>query len=152
MKSNQKRSGIIRSLIAVLSFCLLTTIANGQSVFRGTFDLKESVRWGDKLLTAGTYSLTIDSLQVPVRAIVRSENGEEATIISTVNVQDAQEGGNSIRMTGNGRYRKVASLNLPQLGMSLVFAPKAVNESEMVAGIVGSGGGTGRGPVMSSRK
>src|SRR5262245_38098234 len=113
MNLHQRRNGIARSLIAVFSFLLLTTVASGQSAFQGTFELNEGVRWGDTTLPAGQYSLTIDSLQVPVKAIVRSANGKQAAIVSTVNVRNVQEGGDAILMSGEGQDRQVVALNLP---------------------------------------
>jgi hypothetical protein len=120
MKTNQPT---VTAILTIMFLACVVTIANAQSAFQGKFELKEEVRWGATFLPKGEYFLTIDSMQAPMRAIVRSADGHKAIFVTTRSVNDAEQGSNAISLKNNGEYWEVRSLNLPQLGVSLSYQP-----------------------------
>jgi hypothetical protein len=115
-------------LAVLFATCVSTGVANAQSVLTGKFSLAEEVRWDGTVLPAGEYTLTIDNLQMPIRAIVRSVDGTKSAMFATAISEDAKGGASYIVVTNNGSERKVRSLNLPQLRLSLTYEPLTKRE------------------------
>jgi len=61
--------------------------------------------------------------------MIHSMDGKIAAI-ALGDISDQQPGGSFIFVTGEGSNRLVRSLNLPQLGFSLVYAPLTAREHE----------------------
>jgi hypothetical protein len=104
--------------------------ANAQNSFTGKVRLTSEVRWGKSVLPAGEYSLSIASFERPVRVVIQSNDGKMAAIAITETISDPEPGGSHIFITGVGSNRQVRSLNLPQLGGLLVYAPLTARERE----------------------
>jgi hypothetical protein len=116
---------------AVLMLVLLGAVAaNAQATLHGKFRLTDEVRWGKAVLPAAEYSLTIDSLQKPIRIIVQATNGKTAAMAEAQTSVDPAPGGSYIFVTGIGHNRLVRTMNLPQLGRSLIFEPLTERERE----------------------
>jgi hypothetical protein len=103
--------------------------ANAQNSFTGKVQLTSEVRWGKSVLPAGEYSISIPSFEAPVRVILHSMDGKTAAI-AMADISDVEPGGSYILVTGTGSERQVRSMNLPQLGRSLVYAPLTARERE----------------------
>jgi hypothetical protein len=106
--------------------------ANAQNSFTGKVQLKSEVRWGKSVLPAGEYSISIPSFEAPVRVFLHSMDGKTAAIAMAETISDPEPGGSYIFVTGAGSDRQVRSMNLPQLGRMLVYAPLTAREREKV--------------------
>jgi hypothetical protein len=119
----------IRNFALLILVVAATVGANAQNSFTGKVQLPSEVRWDKSVLPAGEYSLSIPSFQAPVRLYIQSMDGKTAAI-AVAQIANPEPGGNSIFVTGTGSNRLVRSMNLPQLGCSLVYAPITSRERE----------------------
>src|SRR5262249_31928803 len=131
----QVRSGLFEPCLSFPPAVLFSIVAgavaaNAQATLYGKFQLASETRWGKAVLPAGEYSLTIDSTQQPVRIIVQAVNGKASAMALAENSVDAAPGGSYLFITGAGSDRKVRSLNLPQLGCSLIYESLSTRERE----------------------
>lgn len=129
-----KRSQILsatKMLLAVLVSAFLTSgMAVAQNALKGTFELKEQARWDKTVLPAGSYTLAFENSSMPMRAVVRSADGKTVAIFSSSVSNDAASQQSFMLITGSGAERRVRSLNLPQLGVSLDYEPLTAAERE----------------------
>jgi hypothetical protein len=120
--TNIRSAAAVKLLGSVLfASCLFPVAANAQAVLAGKFRLPYQVRWNNTVLPAGDYSITINSAEMPMRATVRSTNGKTTRILQTSIVDDPATGSSSIGITSSGNQRLVRSMNLPELGVSLIY-------------------------------
>jgi hypothetical protein len=121
-------------LLAVLATAaLISGSAVAQTIVKGTFQLDEQVQWNGAVLAPGSYTIVIDTAQMPLRALVRSVDQKTAAYISS-GISDGLKSQQSfLVVTGLGANRRIRSLNLPQLGKSLVYDPMTKGEREELA-------------------
>ena len=130
MKSTQILT-TAKLLLAILVFSFLASgMAAAQSTWKGTFQLNDELRWGTAVLSPGSYTLTIESAQMPMVAMIRSANGKTVAFATTSISNDLISKNSSILIVGTGAQRQVRSLNLPLLGLSLEYRPTTVKENE----------------------
>jgi hypothetical protein len=124
----------LRNFVVLFSIVAGAVAANAQTSFKGTFQLTSATRWGNAVLPAGHYSLTLGSVKltaVPAGVIViHSEDWKVSAMAPAKFSAQAEPGGSYISITGSGNDRQVRSMNLPQLGRSLVFKPLTRRERE----------------------
>jgi hypothetical protein len=120
----------IRNFAFLILVVAATVGANAQTTLSGKVQFPSEVRWGKSVLPAGEYSLSIPSTERPVRVFIRSMDGKRAAIALAGIISDPKPGGSYIVTTGTGSDRLVRSMNLPQLGFSLVYAPLTARERE----------------------
>jgi hypothetical protein len=119
----------------IRNFALLIVVvagvvgANAQTTLNGKVQFPNQVRWGKSVLPAGEYSLTIQSKERPVRVLIHSIDGKTAAI-ALANISDQEPGDSYILVTGTAADQQVRSMNLPQLGISLIYAPIKPQERE----------------------
>jgi hypothetical protein len=118
-------------LLVVLTTLISVAGANAQAVFTGNFTLPHAVRWGQTMLPAGDYSIHFSSFHSP--ATIHSMDGKIAAFVLMGNRQDSENGPSSMTIVIRGNERRVASLNLPQSGISLVYTPMTKAERETLA-------------------
>jgi hypothetical protein len=122
----------MRFLLGVLLVtCLFAVVANAQPSYEGRFTLTHTVNWGNVVLPAGEYTITLESLDGP--ALVRSASGKTKFFAVARIKADAEKGGTSLVLTVIGNQRRVRSMNLPEFGRSLIYEPLTRNEREMFA-------------------
>lgn len=119
----------IRNFALLILVVAAAIAANAQTVWKGKVEFPNEVRWGRAVLPAGSYSLSIPSGVTPLSVIIRSTDGKTAAI-AFGDSSDVQPGGNYIVITGTGSSRLVRSMNLPELGLSLVSAPITARDRE----------------------
>jgi hypothetical protein len=124
----------LRNFVVLFSIVVGGIGANAQTSFKGTFQLTSATRWGSAVLPAGHYSLTLGSVrspELPAGVVkIHSEDWKVSVMVGAEFAEDAAPGGSSIFITGSGNDRQVRSMNLPQLGRSLVFKPLTRREHE----------------------
>jgi len=120
---------------AVFATCLIAAGANAQfgpAVFAGKFTLPYEVHWGGSVLSAGEYSIRMESVQHA--AVVSSPDGKVNMFIRIPTVGDAEKGGATyLTIFIRGNERTVQSLNLPELGKMLTYHPLTKSEREELA-------------------
>lgn len=120
----------IRNFVVLFLIVVAAGAANAQATLHGKFQLASETRWGKAVLPAGEYSLTIESAAQPVRIVIQAVNGKTGALAFAVSSTDAAPGGSYLFVTGSGADRMVRSLNLPQLGTSLIYEPLTRSERE----------------------
>jgi hypothetical protein len=120
----------IRNFVVLFSIVAAAVTANAQIPLHGKFQLASETRWGKAVLPAGNYSFTIESAQQPVRIVIQSADGKTGAMAQAETSVNAAPGGSYLFITGSGPERMVRSMNLPQLGTSLIYQPLTVRERE----------------------
>lgn len=115
----------IRNILVVISMVLVGVAANAQTVLHGKFVLTSEAHWGKAVLPAGEYTFTMSSVQSPI--IIQAVKGKAAAMVLAETHADVAPGGSYILITADGQVR---SMNLPQLGTSLIFRPLTSRERE----------------------
>jgi hypothetical protein len=116
----------------LLATCLSARSANAQSVaFRGTFTLTEETHWGQAVLRAGDYELSIVSTGLPSMVVIRdaASGSKVATLFPRVRELSAT-GENELLLGTQGRRRVIYSLRLPELGMAFISDPALARGAE----------------------
>ena len=126
----------LRNFVVMFSIVAGAVAANAQTSFNGTFQLTSPTRWGNAVLPAGRYSFTLGSVKspsLPAGVIaIHSEDWKLTALAPAKFDAQAAPGGSYISITGSGNDRQVRSMNLPQLGRSLVFKPLTRREREIL--------------------
>jgi len=112
-------STLLRFLgLALLAACLNAGHARAQ-VFQGNFTLPFDARWGQAVLPAGDYSFALDSVNANCTLRLYREKNGVAMILAQA--QDKNDSGRSTLTVVRGTVR---TLNLPEIGMVLRYAPQ----------------------------
>ena len=120
------------AVLLVVVILISVAVASAQAgVFSGTFTLPHPVRWGEAMLPAGDYSIHFTSIHSP--AIVHSMDGKTSAYVFTTRSGDSEKGPSSLTIVTRGNERRVASLNLPDARVSLVYSPLTKAEQESLA-------------------
>ena len=113
----------------VIAICGFTGLANAQPRFAGRFTLPQEVQWGQGTLPPGQYFIRMD----PAGAVVvSSADGGRTVLMTPPIVADSERGSTHLTITTQGNQRTVRSLNLPELGKSVIFAPLTKSEREVL--------------------
>ncbi|MGD0227034.1 MAG: hypothetical protein ABSF71_32305 [Terriglobia bacterium] len=125
MKSNRSLRLIKFAVLALLTACMGTSLANAQTA-AGKFNLPFEVRWGQAVLPPGNYSFTVNSsVSPPNTVLVRGENLSARIIMSPVH-DDSFSGKNELIVERQGERGTVRTLRLADVGLVLYYpAPKA---------------------------
>jgi hypothetical protein len=115
----------------LIATCVFTAAANAQPSFEGKFSLPYEVHWNHAVLPAGEYAIRVDSKGGP--ALLRSTSGDKAAYTGPSTIADPEKGAACLMVTIRGNERRVRSVNLPQIGVSLIFDPLTKTEREMFA-------------------
>jgi len=116
--------------IVLFAICAFAAAANAQTI-AAKFTLPFEVHWGKNLLPAGEYSITFDS-SADV-ALLRSANGKTIGFTPIPMKAYSHTGNTALFVMVRGNERMVRSLNLPALGVSLIYRPSTSAEREMLA-------------------
>ncbi len=132
---------------ALIATCVYTTAANALPSFAGKFTLPYEVRWGQAVLPAGDYVIRMDTTASPAK--ISPADGRSAGVYTEYPlVEDSHSSGMYLTITNQENQRRVRSLNLPQLGKVIVFAPLTKSEREAYA----KAGQINTVPVVSAKK
>lgn len=130
----------------LMATCVYAAAASPQPSFVGKFTLPYEVQWNHSVLPAGEYSIEVDTQGMP--AVLRSTSTGKAVYTSIPTHANIENGPSALTITNKGNERRVRSVNLPAIGMSLVFDPLTKTEREMFA----KAGHIDTLPVISARK
>jgi len=120
-----------RFLGVLVATCAFAAAACAEPAFIGKFSLPHEVHWGQAVLPAGVYYIRMDSLTA--QAAVVSAGGSRTMFTKPPIIADSKQAGTFLTLTTIGNERKVRSLNLPELGKSVIFAPLTKTEKEKLA-------------------
>lgn len=138
---------LLKLLLGVLiATCGFTVAANAQPSFAGKFTLPYEVHWGQAVLPAGVYSIRMNSMSALPE--VSSASGSRKVYTLPPVIADGEKGGTYLTITTQGNEHTVRSLNLPQLGKVVIFAPLTKSERESLA----KAGQINNLPVVSAKK
>lgn len=119
-------------LSIVMATFVFTAAANAQPSFAGKFTLPYEVRWGQAVLPAGDYVIRMDSTVSPAKISPANGSSAGAFTMSPV-LEDSHSAGTYLTITNQGNRHRVRSLNLPELGKLVIFAPLTKTEREELA-------------------
>jgi len=132
MKTNILQHTKVTLFLVVFATLITVAGASAQtSGFAGTFTLPHEVLWGAALLPPGSYTIRMPSIHAP--GFVRSTDGKTQAIVFTVASGNPEKGNPSLTIMTRGSQRKVVSMNLPSVGVSLVYSPLTKSEREILA-------------------
>lgn len=115
---------VLCTWLLVLSTPWILAQEVGSGVLHGSVTLGDWVVWGQANLSAGTYTLTLEYAHSPVKMTVTSERGKTNVFIPLSILAGTESGMNRICLVhGKDRWR-VRSVDLPQLGISLLYLPR----------------------------
>ncbi len=123
---------------ALLAFTALTfspKTASAQEPLRGKFTLTHGVRFGNAKVPAGDYEFSFDP-NATSRLLSLSKRGADRTAYMVVvpSIEDTKPADMSrliLKTTRDGSY--VSAMQLPQLGMTLVFAVPSHTAERQIA-------------------
>jgi hypothetical protein len=118
---------------ALMAICTFTTAANAQSQSVRRFTLPYEVKWNNKVVPAGEYTITTMNADHAHVAFIRSANGRWAMNTLVPKVFNSWKGGDALLITMIGHQHTIISLNLPELGYSLVYQAIPLSEREILA-------------------
>jgi hypothetical protein len=128
---NQHSTTVKLILGVLVATCVFTAAANAQPSFEAKFTLPYQVQWNHAVLPAGEYSIQMDVKGAPT--VLRSTSNNESAYTHVPILADAEKGCACLTITIRGNERRVRSVNLPQIGKSLIFEPLTKTEREMFA-------------------
>jgi hypothetical protein len=117
-------------LLAVLAAGLSASLASAQE-FQAKFTLPTEARWGQAVLPAGDYSLTVDTAGAPWVATVRQGRQNVAFVIASAKTgQPEMAGPSSLIAVPSGGECIIRELRLAEAGVVLDYmAPKAETQN-----------------------
>jgi hypothetical protein len=128
--NSTRHSATAKVILGVLfATCVFTAAVNAQPSFEGKFTLPYEVQWNHAVLPAGEYSIEVDAKGMP--AVVHSTRTGNSAYTTAPIPADLEKGAACLTVTIQGNERRVRSVNLPQIGKSLVFEPLTAKEREM---------------------
>jgi hypothetical protein len=131
LNTTQHSTSVKLILGALIATCVFTAAANAQPSFEGKFTLPYEVHWNHAVLPAGEYSIQVDSKGLPT--VLHSTSTGKSAYTAVPVIAIGEKGAACLTVTIRGNERRVRSVNLPQIGMSLIFDPLTKKEREMFA-------------------
>jgi hypothetical protein len=132
LKHAIQHSASLKLLLGMLmAISVFSAAANAQPTFAGKFTLLHEVHWGQAVLPAGQYFIRMDSMSPS--ASISSAKGDTIALIVSVALADNERGGTYLIVTKQGDKRTVRSLNIPEAGKMVIFAPLSRSEREAIA-------------------
>ena len=131
LNTNQHPATVKLILGILITTCVFTAAANAQPTFEGKFTLPYEVHWNHAVLPAGEYAIQVDSKETPT--VLRSTSSDKSAYTGVPMIADREKGAARLTVTIQGNERRVRSVNLPQIGKSLIFDPLTETEREMFA-------------------
>jgi hypothetical protein len=132
MKANILQHTKVTLFLVVFATLISVAGASAQtSGFVGTFTLPHEVLWGAAVLPPGSYTIRMPSIHAP--GFVRSTDDKTQAIVITAASGDPEKGNASLTIMTRGNQRRVVSMNLPAVGVSLVYSPLTKSERETLA-------------------
>ncbi len=112
-------------LLAALVMSLMTAgTARAQDVsarFVGKFTLTSPVQWGKSTLRPGTYTIRIDSMGSPIRALISNDDSSFGIRVITVVTGDYRGGSDALQVKVKNGQPVVQALVLSDLKTALVY-------------------------------
>jgi hypothetical protein len=128
----KQHSTTLKLIVGLLfATCVFTAAANAQPTFEGKFTLPYEVRWNHAVLPAGEYFIQLDANGMPAVLTSKATGRSVNTLVPILD--DGEKGAAHLTVTIRGNERIVRSVNLPQIGKTLVFEPLTQTEREMFA-------------------
>ena len=86
--------------------------------------LGDLVVWGEAIVPEGSCTLAIEYAHSPVRVTVRSAHGKTNVFFPVTILAGVESGHERICLTFRKSHWQVRSIDLPELGISLLFMPR----------------------------
>ena len=104
--------------VVLLAGCFVATAAHADSLFTGTFELKNQVHWGKAVLAPGMYSLTLDQFPraTPVIIVRDAHTGKTVAHLLSRLGDKTDDGHSKLLVTIRGKQRAVSSVRLAGFG------------------------------------
>lgn len=115
---------VLYTCLLLLSAPLIFAQDLGSGILHGTVTFGDWVLWGQTDLSSGTYSITLEYPHTPVKVKVKSERGKVKVFIPVSIFAGAESGVDRVCLVRGRDHWLVRSVELPELGISLLFLPR----------------------------
>ena len=131
MNANHDRNSVKAMLFAItllaIGFC--TGSAHAQSMFQGKFTLPYEARWGEAILPAGDYTLSLGGTHMSGLVTIReADSGRTVGFVLPRSKEESTEGSSELLIAPQGMEHVVYSFRVPQLGLTLISDPALARE------------------------
>jgi len=127
MKGNIQRHAFQITVIAaaLLAACLLAGIANAQSsALEGKFTLPYAAHWGQAVLPAGDYLLSITTTGSPALVIIRdARSGQQVAVVAPQTREVSTAGDSALLIATRGTQQVIYSFRVAELGVIFITEP-----------------------------
>jgi hypothetical protein len=126
MNSIIKRTSIRATLFAtaLLAAWSFASVANAQVALQGKFSLPYEARWGQAVLPAGDYLLSITSTASPAMVVIQdAKSHQQVAMVAPQTREVSRNGGTALLVGTRGTQRVIHSLRLAELGEVFISDP-----------------------------
>jgi len=109
------------SATVLLASCLFAGSANAQAV-QGKFTLQHTVRWGQAVIPAGEYRLTLDPGAEPALAVIyNAKTGQKVAFVTAAITEDSSKGDTALFIGRRGNQRVIYSFRVAELREAFIY-------------------------------
>jgi hypothetical protein len=127
----ERTSAVLFATLLLVTF-LSVGSANAQSAFRGKFTLAEKAYWGQRVVPAGDYELSISTAGLPSIVVVREASTGKIVATLFPQVRELTDAGECKLLIGTrGKQRVIYSLEVSKLGMAFISDPGLARNSKL---------------------
>ena len=126
-KGNSIKAMLFGATLLAIGWC--TGSANAQTAFQGKFTLPYEAHWGQAVLPAGEYTLSIGGTHLSEMVTIRkADGGRTVGFVLPRSLEESTEGSSELLIAAQGMEHVVYSFRVPQLGLILISDPALARE------------------------
>ena len=131
MKTKASKGALI--VVALVGALMMAGSANAQGL-QGKFHLDHPVRWAEKVLAPGDYTIDVQSTSQPTLVVISDAAGKRVMFLAS-SYEDLQLPNASLALLQTDEEWEVRGLNMPEAGRTLRFLGSS-RKKEKPAGAV----------------
>ncbi len=113
-------------LVIAGATCVSGGSVYAQSLYQGKFTLPFEARWGQAVLPAGDYTISLGNMTSPTNMMVirDQKNGRTVAEVASGTIEDSKEGNSALLITTRGHQHVIYTLRLAETGQLFVSDPE----------------------------
>jgi hypothetical protein len=108
---------------ALLAACLFASTANAQVALQGRFSLPYQARWGQAILPAGDYLLSITTTGSPAMVVIQGAKSHKQVATVAFQTRDTTNGETALLVGILGTQRVIHSFRVAELRVVFISDP-----------------------------